>query len=116
LPIFLLVTKSFCFFTVKPNNTGVTFTKNPAVVGGNFAVICESNGLPEPSYTITHNGTMLSTGKMYTILKVKWSDAGTYKCIAENKLGRDSAFAYIIFDGKIRFLDTFFRHLCSVFE
>ncbi|CAB4030148.1 B-cell receptor CD22-like [Paramuricea clavata] len=64
--------------------------------------MCESNGLPEPSYTITHNGTMLSTGKMYTIPKVKWSDAGTYKCIAENKLGRDSAFAYLTFHGWTR--------------
>ncbi|CAB4038035.1 neural cell adhesion molecule 1-like isoform X7, partial [Paramuricea clavata] len=76
----------------KPKNTTITFTKSTAVVDGNVAVMCNSNGLPEPSYTIIHNDNKVVTKKStYTIVDVKYSDAGTYKCIASNKLGSDSA-------------------------
>ena len=51
---------------------------------------CESDGFPEPSFTITHNGTEISNETKHIILVVKWDDAGTYKCIARNELGRDS--------------------------
>ncbi|CAB4022834.1 B-cell receptor CD22-like, partial [Paramuricea clavata] len=74
---------------VKPENTKITITQE-GVLDSPVTMTCSSEGRPEPSYTITHNGTVLLAGRMYTIPKVKWSNAGTYKCIAENKLGRDS--------------------------
>ncbi|CAB4023289.1 B-cell receptor CD22-like [Paramuricea clavata] len=83
---------------VKPENTKITITQE-GVLDSPVTITCSSKGRPEPNYTITHNGTMPSAGRMYIIPKVKWSDAGTYKCIAENKLGRDSAFAYLTFKG-----------------
>ncbi|CAB4008681.1 B-cell receptor CD22-like, partial [Paramuricea clavata] len=75
----------------KPNNTKITITPEAAVVGGSATITCNSDGLPEPNYNLTHNGTAISTNKTYTIDNVQYSDAGTYKCIARNKLGTDSA-------------------------
>ncbi|CAB4017815.1 B-cell receptor CD22-like isoform X1, partial [Paramuricea clavata] len=83
---------------VKPENTKITITQE-GVLDSPVTITCSSEGRPEPSYNITHNGTRLRAGRMYTIPKVKWSNAGTYKCIAKNKLGRDSAFAYLTFEG-----------------
>jgi hypothetical protein len=100
-----LYNQEILFSTVKPENTKITITQEGAL-GSPVTITCNSEGHPEPNYTITHNGTTLSAGKMYTIPKVKWNDAGTYRCIAGNKLGSDLAFAYLTFHGKIRFLDT----------
>ena len=98
----MLVTWRFCFFTVKPNKTDVTFINHPAVVGERATVKCSSNGRPEPSYTIIHNDSItVSNQSTYFINEVKWSDAGTYKCIATNKLGSDSASKNLTV-GKIR--------------
>ena len=67
-------------------------------------ITCESDGLPEPSYSITHNGTEVSTNKTYTIDDVQYRHAGTYKCVAKNKIGNDSASANLTVVGKIGFL------------
>ncbi len=64
-----------------------------AIINESVIISCESSGLPAPSYMITHNATTVSTEKTHTIRKVKWSDAGTYKCFVWNKLGIDSDFA-----------------------
>ena len=64
---------------------------------------CESDGFPEPSYTIIHNGTEVSNETKHTILVVKSGDEGIYKCIARNELGNDSSYANLTV-GKIQFL------------
>ncbi len=57
---------------------------------------CKSRGFPEPSYTITLNGTKtVSTEETYTINEVKWNDIGTYNCTATNEHGSDSAAEFL---------------------
>ena len=56
-----------------------------------------------PSYTISHNGEQVSNKKTFTISKVKQSDEGPYTCVAQNRLGSDSATANLTVVGKIRF-------------
>ncbi|CAB3977000.1 peroxidasin homolog [Paramuricea clavata] len=73
----------------KPNKTIITLP-DTAVVGKKVIITCESDGLPEPSYTIIHNGTEVSSKKTHTISEVKRSDAGLYQCVAANKLGSNS--------------------------
>ncbi|CAB3986170.1 contactin-3-like isoform X2 [Paramuricea clavata] len=81
------------FSTVPPEEP---YFKEKAVVGKTFAITCESNGHPSPSYTIIHNDTkVVSNDKTYTIDVVQYSDAGLYKCIAENKLGNSSTIYYL---------------------
>ena len=81
--------KTFCFFTVKPTKTAITLP-DTVVVGKKVTITCESDGLPEPSYTIIHNETEVSSKKTHTISEVKRSDAGLYQCVAANKLGSNS--------------------------
>ena len=93
---------TFCFFAAKANVTGITFEPNPAVVGEEVNITCdESEGVPEPSYTINHNGKLVSSEKTFTISEVKQSDEGPYTCVAQNKLGNDSATANFTVVGKI---------------
>ena len=74
----------------------------PAILGGPVILMCKSDGFPEPSYTIIHNGsTVVSNDKTYVISKVNWSDSGSYRCFANNKLGRDSKTHYLKVVGKI---------------
>lgn len=70
--------------------TVILLSKKKAVINEPINVTCTSHGFPEPIYTIHHNGMVVSADKRYTISKVKWKDAGTYKCIAKNALGVDS--------------------------
>jgi hypothetical protein len=67
------------------------FTPVRAVCGQPVNITCMSDGFPEPSYTITHNGSLISNKTKHTIQVVNWSDSGTYKCLAKNELGNDSA-------------------------
>ncbi|XP_028399296.1 Schwann cell myelin protein-like isoform X2 [Dendronephthya gigantea] len=80
---------------IKPTNTMITFTKNPAVINGPLTITCASDGFPVPFYTIYHNGKVLSTEKWYIVPQVKWKDNGTYKCIAANTFGKDSVSEYL---------------------
>ena len=76
-------------------NTVIAFTKNPTVINEAITITCASDGFPEPIYTIYHNDTVVGTNKTYTISQVKREDAGTYKCIANNTLGKDSDSFYL---------------------
>ncbi|XP_028416917.1 contactin-4-like [Dendronephthya gigantea] len=80
---------------VEPRKPELTFTSNPAPLGGSVTISCSSDGVPEPSYKITHNGTKVSTKKSFTISPVKWRDAGTYECFVKNNLGSDSVSKYL---------------------
>ena len=84
------------YFTAKPEKTTINFSQNPAKLGNSVIIKCESRGFPEPSYTITLNGTkIVSTEKTYNITEVKWNNTGGYECTATNKLGSDSASEFL---------------------
>ncbi|XP_046858840.1 carcinoembryonic antigen-related cell adhesion molecule 5-like [Xenia sp. Carnegie-2017] len=59
--------------------------------GQNVIVTCESDGYPEPTYTIYHNGAVISNKKTYIINSINFSNAGSYRCEAKNKLENDSS-------------------------
>ena len=81
----------FCFVQAKPSNTVITFEPpSPAETSREVTIKCTSDGHPEPTYTIKHNGKKISAKKMWKIAQVKQSDAGTYECYVENRLGNDS--------------------------
>ncbi len=107
ITVFSLVTKRFCFFAAQPNNTSITFIPDPATVGNQVEIRCDSEGVPEPSFIIMRNGKNVSTEKTYTISLVKQSDEGPYACIAVNILGNDSATDNLTVIGEIKFLDAF---------
>ena len=93
----------FFFFSDKPTNTTINVPKE-AYIGKKFTITCESDGLPAPNYTITHNGTIVSNESKYTkdAEDVVQDDAGTYTCIAMNVLGRNSDSGnLIVIEGKI---------------
>ncbi|XP_028413748.1 opioid-binding protein/cell adhesion molecule-like isoform X2 [Dendronephthya gigantea] len=77
----------------KPRDTNITFTPKEAAVGRSVTITCESDGLPEPSYAIFHNGSHIDNRRTHVIENVSYTHKGTYKCVATNKLGSDSAFA-----------------------
>ena len=87
-------------FAAEPENTTITLIPKEVLVGESVAIICDSVGVPEPSYTITHNDsdliTVNNTQKTYMLKNVQWKDAGKYECNAMNKLGSDSAFDVLI--------------------
>ena len=93
-------------FTVEPRNTKIQpFREVRATVGRPLTITCKSDGYPEPSYNITHNGTVVSTENKYDIINVRYRDAGTYACIATNKFGDDSD-TLIVSVGKRSFLSS----------
>ncbi|CAB3980049.1 matrix-remodeling-associated 5 [Paramuricea clavata] len=54
-------------------------------------IMCEAIAVPLPSYTIIHNDTeVVSTHNTHIITVLKYSDAGSYKCIATSILGNSS--------------------------
>jgi hypothetical protein len=74
---------------------------NPAILGQSFTITCNSRGFPEPSYTISHNGTHFINAKTHDINNVVWSDAGEYECKAGNERGNDTASEVLKVTGKI---------------
>ena len=63
----------------------------PATKGQNVTISCESDGHPEPTYTIYRNDntSVVSNEKTHTIHSVNFIDAGLYRCEAKNELGND---------------------------
>ena len=91
----------FRFLTDPPEEV---YFKEKAVVGESFTISCETNGHPLPNYTITHNDSLVGgNDKTYTIDVVQYSDAGLYKCTAENKLGTSSKIYQLSVIGKIQY-------------
>jgi hypothetical protein len=97
------------FFTDKPENTTITFTPERSVFGKPVNITCMSVGFPEPSYSITRNGTRISNETKHTIHFVNWGDRGTYRCVAKNELGNDSACANLTMGNIIIFYHSIIR-------
>ena len=69
----------------------LTSTPENVVFGESVVITCEAIAVPFPSYTIIHNNTeIVSTHKTYIITVLKYSDAGSYQCIATSILGNSS--------------------------
>ena len=76
-------------FTVFPQNLTVNET-NPIVV------TCDASGFPEPSFTWTKDGQVLSQPKELSIQRSGRNDAGMYVCSANNGVGQEkTAKAYV---------------------
>ncbi|XP_046858842.1 carcinoembryonic antigen-related cell adhesion molecule 5-like [Xenia sp. Carnegie-2017] len=73
----------------KPRTTTITLSKINPKIGESVIITCESDGYPEPTYTIYHNGAVISNNKTYIIQSVNFNHAGSYRCEAKNKLGND---------------------------
>ena len=87
-------------FTVLPQNLTVNET-NPIVVS------CDASGFPEPSFTWTKEGQLLSQAKQLSIQRSHRSDAGMYVCTASNGARQDKAAkAYVTVQCKF-----VFRHI-----
>ncbi|XP_028399536.1 uncharacterized protein LOC114522950 [Dendronephthya gigantea] len=57
---------------------------------------CSSHGLPAPRYVIYYNDSIVVASMMtYTISRVNWTHAGTYKCVANNAFKNDSASEFL---------------------
>ncbi|XP_046858807.1 neural cell adhesion molecule 1-like [Xenia sp. Carnegie-2017] len=77
--------------TYPPQQTNITISPMSVRKGQNVTITCESDGYPEPTYTIYHNGAVISNNKTYIIQSVNFNNAGSYRCEAKNKLGNDSS-------------------------
>ncbi|XP_046858255.1 carcinoembryonic antigen-related cell adhesion molecule 5-like [Xenia sp. Carnegie-2017] len=75
--------------TYPPQQTNITISPMSVKQGQTVTITCESDGYPEPTYTIYHNGAVISNNKTYIIQSVNFNNAGSYRCEAKNKLGND---------------------------
>lgn len=101
LLIFKAVMFSFYEDTALPVLINFTFSTENAILGDFLVITCEAFAVPVPKYTIIHNGTkVISIGKKYIIAALGYSHAGSYKCIAENNLGKLSKTIVLSVHGK----------------
>ena len=109
-----------CFILFSTDQPEEPYFKENVDIGKSFAITCKSNGHPSPRYTIIHNDTkVVSNDRTYTIDVVQYSDAGLYKCIAENKLGNSSTIYYLSILGKIKYFQIqklFLQYFTSHFS
>ncbi|XP_046858249.1 immunoglobulin superfamily member 10-like isoform X2 [Xenia sp. Carnegie-2017] len=77
--------------TYLPQQTNITISPMSVKKGQNVTITCESDGYLEPTYTIYHNGAVISNKRTYIIKSVNFSHQGSYRCEAKNKLGNDSS-------------------------
>ena len=71
----------------------ISFTSTPETVlfGKSVVITCEAIAVPIPSYTIIHNNTeIVSTHKTFIITDLTYNHAGSYQCIAANRVGNSS--------------------------
>lgn len=69
----------------------VTVTPDPALVSvtQNITLICQADGLPEPSFSWKFNGNILNEAveNTFTLTNVVLKDTGNYTCVAANDVG-----------------------------
>ena len=100
LHVFTIVkAKMLSFFADKPTRPVIMVPdKNIAFIGKHFTIKCVADGVPKPSYSITHNGTLVSDDATY-FKSTEWDDAGLYTCISSNSLGTNSSSSVLIVEG-----------------
>ena len=54
-----------------------------------LTIICKARGIPEPSYIITHNETIVEYENVFTLDTKQNNSQGHYECFARNKHGSD---------------------------
>ncbi|XP_028413704.1 inactive tyrosine-protein kinase 7-like [Dendronephthya gigantea] len=77
-------TEIFLNVNYPPEGTGLKFS----YVNASATLTCNADALPLPTYKILRNGTVIATGKIFTIHEITNSSVGNYTCCAENFLGR----------------------------
>ena len=87
----------------------MTIKSSQATVGETVVITCYSEGVPDPHFTIVHNGKNITTKNPYTIDSVQKLNEGTYTCIAINDLGNDTATGTLNVTGE----NNFFRCICT---
>ena len=60
-----------------------------------LTIICKARGIPEPSYIITHNGTIAEYENVFTLDTKKNNSQGHYECFARNKHGSDRRLLFL---------------------
>jgi hypothetical protein len=60
-----------------------------------LSLFCKAEGFPEPNYTISHNGTAVKFGHMYTVDIGKISSLGQYECLARNRASSDKRLLFL---------------------
>ncbi|XP_046860779.1 carcinoembryonic antigen-related cell adhesion molecule 6-like isoform X2 [Xenia sp. Carnegie-2017] len=76
-----------------PQQTNITISPMSVKKDHKVTIFCLSDGYPEPTYQIYHNGTgnmrVVSNDRTYIIQSVNFNNAGSYRCEAKNKHGSD---------------------------
>ena len=70
--------------------------QNAGIRNFKLTMICKANGLPEPTYTILHNGIPVAYGERHIIDKRNKSNLGQYECAANNSIGSDKRSVFLI--------------------
>ena len=97
-------TTSF-YLNVLPKNSVMTFTKVKIRYFKAFQetrsncsrliLLCNAEGIPQPSYTILHQGKEVKSGNMYTVHVSEKSGHGQYECLVRNSLGFDRRLLFL---------------------
>uniref|UniRef100_A0A0K8SX42 Ig-like domain-containing protein n=1 Tax=Lygus hesperus TaxID=30085 RepID=A0A0K8SX42_LYGHE len=71
-------------------------------IGNNVRVPCRAHGLPRPRIFWTKDGKLVENPRFkfheegdMEIESIQWEDMGTYTCVAENPLGKESTSTFI---------------------
>ena len=81
---YIIVIEVFVF-SGKLTKASITLSKEKVVLDNSVNISCTSDGFPDPSYNITHNGTELTTNQVHTIQEANWTDGGIYQCVVCNE-------------------------------
>jgi hypothetical protein len=96
------VNKTSFYLTVIPKNSRIEIKyfkvyQGAGVNSRKLVLLCKAEGISQLKYTISHNGTAVQFGNMYTVDTRKISSLGQYECLA--KYGASS-------DKRLLFLDA----------
>ena len=108
-----------CFFLLFSAHPKITSENQTVIklVGQSVKIYCNSSGIPKASTTILkeYNSTrfeVVSSNYVYELPNIQLKDAGLYKCVAENVVGKALTYIQVKVLGEYKKdLKTFFQHL-----